>query len=330
MAGREGFYLTLLSDGSMESFPNNTVAQFKTLLPHPLNLTDGDWEVALTEMMYSADLKNITTEEAYFDIMVPESHNRQVTDPNLYGWNRYTKTKLSMVLLHELTALVPWEDSRWQHYMTKGKSILRCNLYRIRFRAGAYTQPMALIKEINEGLERCLKEVWKKLGNPREISNMKLVYYPDYDRVMYQLSGPSLRTTPLAIRFPRTLAYKLGMDGDKLMIPNEIDTKWINVNYLGNHTVDLYENLKSMYVYCDIVDPQIVGSNELKLLRVVPFSSQGEDRHQARWEPIRAEYLKLSKKYFDTIDLHIMTSLGNPMGFLNGRSLVKLHFRKAY
>jgi hypothetical protein len=189
---------------------------------------------------------------------------------------------------------------------------------------------MALIKEINEGLERTLKKVWRKVGNPQEISNMKLVYYADYDRVMYQLSGSTLRKTPLAIRFPKTLAYKLGMDSDKLILPNEPNTKWINVNYLGNHTMDLYENMKSMYVYCDIVDPQIVGSNELKLLRVVPFTSQGEDKHQARWEPIRAEYLKLSKKYFDTIDLHIMTSLGNPMGFLNGRSLIKLHFRKAY
>jgi hypothetical protein len=70
--GREGFYLTLLSDGSMEAFPNNTVAQFKTLLPHPLNLTDGDWEVALTEMMYSVDLKNISTHEAYFDVFLPD------------------------------------------------------------------------------------------------------------------------------------------------------------------------------------------------------------------------------------------------------------------
>jgi hypothetical protein len=59
MAGREEFYLTLLSDGSicMQSFPNNTLVQFKTLLLYPLNLTDGDWEVALTEMMYSVDLK---------------------------------------------------------------------------------------------------------------------------------------------------------------------------------------------------------------------------------------------------------------------------------
>jgi hypothetical protein len=64
MAGREGFYLTMLINGSMESFPNNTVAQFKMLLPHPLNLTDWDWEVALIEMTYSMDLKNISTHEA--------------------------------------------------------------------------------------------------------------------------------------------------------------------------------------------------------------------------------------------------------------------------
>jgi hypothetical protein len=53
--------------------------------PHPLDLTDGDWEVALTEMMYFVDLKNISTQEAYFDVFVPDSLGREVTDPNLYG-----------------------------------------------------------------------------------------------------------------------------------------------------------------------------------------------------------------------------------------------------
>jgi hypothetical protein len=47
----------------------------------------GDWEVALTEMMYSVDLKTISTQEAYFDVFVPDVHGRDVTDPNLYGWN---------------------------------------------------------------------------------------------------------------------------------------------------------------------------------------------------------------------------------------------------
>jgi hypothetical protein len=107
---------------------------------------------------------------------------------------------------------------------------------------------------------------------------MKLVYYPAYDRVMYQLGGTTLRKTPLAIRFPKTLAYKLGMDSNKLILPNEATTNWINVNYLANNTMDLYENLKSMYVYFDIVDPQIMGSNELKLMSGALYL-EGEDKH---------------------------------------------------
>jgi hypothetical protein len=91
------------------------------------------------------------------------------------------------------------------HYIAEGGSLIRVNIYRTCFRAGAYTKPMALIKEINKGLQRILTKVWTKLGNPQEMSIMKLVYYPDYDRVMYQLRGSSLRKTPFGIPFPRTL-----------------------------------------------------------------------------------------------------------------------------
>ena len=52
MANSDGCYLTLPSDGWMATFPNNTVAQFKTLLPQRIDLTEGEWEVGLSEMMY--------------------------------------------------------------------------------------------------------------------------------------------------------------------------------------------------------------------------------------------------------------------------------------
>jgi hypothetical protein len=127
-------------------------------------------------MMYSVDLKNISTHETYFDVFVPDAHGREVTDPNLYGWDRFIKEKLGTAQLHECSSLISWEQTPWDHYISQGGSIIRVNMYRMRFRAGAYTQPMALIKEINEGLEHTLKQVWKKLRNPREISNMKLIY----------------------------------------------------------------------------------------------------------------------------------------------------------
>ena len=63
---------------------------------------------------------------------------------------------------------------------------------------------------------------------------------------------------------------------------------------------------------------------------MVPCTFHLEDSKQAKWEPIRAEYLKLSKKHFDTIEIHIMTPLGQPMPFVSGKSVVKLHFRKVY
>lgn len=77
-------------------------------------------------------------------------------------------------------------------------------------------------------------------------------------------------------------------------------TKWINVTYFAPNTIDLYENSKQMYVYCDVVEPQMVGSNALKLLRVVPVTHSTHDQMQAKWEPVRAKYLKLNKKHFDT------------------------------
>lgn len=80
-------------------------------------------------------------------------------------------------------------------------------------------------------------------------------------------------------------------------------TKWLNVKYLAPNNIDLFENLKQMYAYCDIIEPQMVGSNALKLLRVVPVASGTQDQTQAKWEPVRAEYLKLSKKHFDTIEI---------------------------
>jgi hypothetical protein len=265
--------------------------------------------------MYSTSLKNIVEEEAYFDILVPDPQVQYIEDPNTYKWERFTKEIIGTVTYAHTQVLVPWNLTDWDHLFTGGDSLFPSKIIRIHFRAGAYTHPLALIQEINEGLKRMLQKLWKTMGAAK--TKMQLVYSTDYDRVEYQFSGKK-SSVPLSVRFPKTLAFKLGVDSEKLIIPDESMTKWINVSYLGNTTIDLYENLKSMYVYCDIIDPQIVGSNELKLIRVVPNDTQREDRQQARWEPIRVEYLKLSKKHFDTIDIHIMTSLGTPVRFLNG------------
>lgn len=95
-----------------------------------------------------------------------------------------------------------------------------------------------------------------------------------------------------------------------LLLKEEEDiTRWINVKYLAPNNIGLFENLKQMYAYCDIIEPQMVGSKALKLLRVGPVTSVTQDQRQAKWEPVRAKYLKLSKKkHFDTIEILVKTS----------------------
>lgn len=63
-----GFTWPSPSDGLMKTFQNNMISQFKTLSPQNIDLTDGQWEVALTEMLYGTSIENISNNEAYFDV----------------------------------------------------------------------------------------------------------------------------------------------------------------------------------------------------------------------------------------------------------------------
>jgi hypothetical protein len=118
----------------------------------------------MAEMMYSMDLKNISTQEAYFDVFVPQQHDRKVTYPNMYRWDRFTMQKIGSEALAKCPALVPWDQTQWTRYVTGGDSLFPVNIYRILFRGGAYTKPMALMKEINEGLKSTLE---KTVGDAR-------------------------------------------------------------------------------------------------------------------------------------------------------------------
>ena len=90
--------MTLPSDGSMATFPNNTVAQFKTLLhvPQTLDFTDGESEVGLTELMYASSVKNISEEEAFFDLLITQefivliSRIPIISKSIVFTWKKFT------------------------------------------------------------------------------------------------------------------------------------------------------------------------------------------------------------------------------------------------
>ena len=58
------FDIYLESTGSMNIYRDNTMAVFRNLLAHPIHL-EGDWRVALAEIIFPTRIKNITTTD-YF------------------------------------------------------------------------------------------------------------------------------------------------------------------------------------------------------------------------------------------------------------------------
>jgi len=82
-----------------------------------------------------------------------------------------------------------------------------------------------------------------------------------------------------------------------------------------------------MFVYCDVVEHIPVGDTMAPLLRTVLVrGNHGDQIGESFVNPI---YLPVQKKSFGSIEVNIMTDTGDPVPFIDGRSTVTLHFRRA-
>ena len=89
---------------------------------------------------------------------------------------------------------------------------------------------------------------------------------------------------------------------------------------------DMRGGLESLYVYCDLVDPQIVGDTMEPLLRILPVVGKyGDVVHRVFVAP---HYLNVLQKDFSEVGISIKTDQDKLIGFEFGKSVVKLHFRR--
>lgn len=98
--------------------------------------------------------------------------------------------------------------------------------------------------------------------------------------------------------------------------------------YEGEVSPYIRRGITSMYVYCDVIEPNIVGDSKVQLLRALPVSDDLEavTAHSIFVNPI---YVPLQKKHFGTIEINIMSDTGATVPFDIGKSVVVLHFRRS-
>lgn len=148
----------------------------------------------------------------------------------------------------------------------------------------------------------------------------------DYVTFMYE---PKSKTMELAIRTPvdqielsPTLALQLGYD------PNETD---LLHNKKAIRPANLRLGLPShMYVYCDLVEPQLVGDTVAPLLKIVNIDvSSFEYGAQKTVLYTNPHYVPLVKSTFENVEIDLRGDTGLHLPFQFGTTCVTLHFRRA-
>ena len=69
-----------------------------------------------------------------------------------------------------------------------------------------------------------------------------------------------------------------------------------------------------------------MGDSQVPLLRVVPV--EGEDGQRVSRAFVSPQYLPVSRKEFESIEINIKRSSGQVVPFETGRCIVNLHFRR--
>ena len=155
-------------------------------------------------------------------------------------------------------------------------------------------------------LLRFLKKYLKKLGT----KNVNIDINPFTQRcTVYVGKG-------IHVMLKGTLAVQLGFTVNQV----------ITSNTEASRVVDLSAGIKSLYVYCDLVEPQYVGDSLSPLLRIAKVEgSHGDLVSQSFNNP---HYIPVGKRSFDTVEIDIRDDTGGKIPFQSGKSVITLHFRQ--
>ena len=93
--------------------------------------------------------------------------------------------------------------------------------------------------------------------------------------------------------------------------------------------VDVNHGVHSLYVYCDLVEDQIVGDSTVKVIRTIPLKHKpGVVAPLAtHFHTDNPHYVPVSKRNTQTVEIHIRDDTGHDIPFIAGKVIVKLHFR---
>lgn len=272
------FYVTLISNSSIETYSWSKASSFIVQLPRKISLNE-NWVVGLAELHFSYNFFNVTENNNSFTYTC--------------GRNTYT---------HKI--------------------------------------PVGFYNSVGDILTEILKKTEKELGRWLEYDSttnrVRVIHTDEITKKLPFTNGHNTRTNEItktnplsdndncneltAIKFHGRLALQLGF------IPDGNVLKYKFSPYVGNVYYGIPEQ---MYVYCDIIEPQIVGYESSQIIKIINTSEKELKFGSSCFHGFqKIHYIPVMKKEFDTIQIDIRDITGEYFPFRHGITTVKLHFKE--
>ena len=320
----QDFTMNLISNASMETFPENTLSSFTTLLPSPFHLS-GEWQVALLEIAWPNSVQNVTVGE--FTL-----HKRNIQPPVEKRPRKHNRPgTISMAIPAAFDRQSP---STLPLYAAPVKH---------RLKPGCYTSVDSILASITK-IAMGEKQNGRK-RNPSSPDNISSLLSWKVDNVTRKLQVKfygnhkqhGLRIFTESNDLRNILGTNVIIDcGDSPREAEEgiVDSESasnIIVKHVGKWPVDLNSGSHTMFLYCDLVQNQTLGDKQTALLRSIPVKSLalaqtlGEMNHKSF---TNLQWKRVKKPQFQSINVTLANEMGQKVPFLRcGRTNVTLAFR---
>jgi hypothetical protein len=139
---------------------------------------------------------------------------------------------------------------------------------------------------------------------------------------------PSLRfhSTERKVYFLIPFGTSLQFDSEISAILGLRDGALVDVTSTGASTAAMATDVTAIYVYSNIVQPQVVGNTYSSLLQIVPVQGQFGDIVQ--YSPPKLLYVPLRSNTISSIEINLARSSAELISFQTGHVIVQLHFQK--
>jgi hypothetical protein len=335
------FYVTLPSDACLGLYPDNKANNYVTKLNRPLELSGGDWEVALVDVHYPFNWHNLTHTETFVFIYTTEAPlwaRDKIEEMVGVQKDLINETEnLKQLALHEEELNTGFITNDTVDKMIKHIRAVQAHgttnahdedLRRdvVIFRGTIGNAHMRNALDIAEYISYQLR-----IGQVMRAKFLDVRLVSRYDRVTGRVCMEAVRAdeSPTTLLIVCTNKYIM----DLLKIEHYATDKegrkgyYLYTTPMLSKERPILDDIEIIYVYSDIASHQPVGDTEVPLLGVLP--AQGRFPEHSYWSCSPAFYVPVAKTFVETIEVQLNTDDGRLVPFTEpGKVLVRLHFRR--